>query len=66
MDHNDPIAIDVCGEDQFCIFDFTVTERTDIASSTLEGSTKVQLVTNLSAPGSSMHENVVVSIKINT
>ena len=42
---------EVCGNDLFCRFDLIVTERTDIANSTLEESHNVELVSNLSYPG---------------
>ena len=44
------LADEVCGDDPFCRFDIIVTGRTDIATSTLEGSTNVELVSNLSLP----------------
>lgn len=50
-DIDSPIADEVCGNDPFCRFDIIVSGRTDIATTTLESSTNVDLVAQLSLPG---------------
>ena len=44
-------ANQLCGNDQFCLFDVAATERLDIGLTTLEGSENVELVIQLSLPG---------------
>ena len=43
-------AMDVCGDDQFCLYDIATTGRIEIGLSTLDGSRNFDKIVNLSYP----------------
>ena len=44
-------AMDICGDDQFCVFDIAATEREKIGMSTMQGNLNLEVITELSQPG---------------
>lgn len=54
---SDPVleeeAIELCGADQFCLFDVAATGSMDIGLATLDGSFNFNLLVEMSAPGES-------------
>ena len=46
-------AMEICGEDQFCLYDIAATQNTSIGLTTLMGSEEFETIANLSAPGES-------------
>ena len=55
---NDPAleerAMEICGDDQFCVFDIAATEREKIGMSTMQGNLNLEVITELSQPGKCM------------
>ena len=54
-------AMDVCGDDQFCLYDIATTGRIEIGLSTLDGSRNFDKIVNLSYPS----KPVAIDSKIN-
>lgn len=44
-------ALDLCGEDSFCLFDVAATGSTEIGLTTLQGSIEFDMIVSISAPG---------------
>lgn len=43
-------ALEICGDDQFCLYDIAATQNISIGLTTLIGSETFDLIVNLSAP----------------
>ena len=44
-------AMEICGDDQFCVFDIAATEREEVGMSTMQGNLDLEVITELSQPG---------------
>ena len=44
-------AMEICGDDQFCVFDIAATEREEVGMSTMQGNLDLEMITQLSQPG---------------
>ena len=44
-------AMEICGDDQFCVFDIAATEREEVGMSTMQGNLDLEMITELSQPG---------------
>ena len=44
-------AMEICGDDQFCVFDIAATEREEVGMSTMQGNLDLEVITELSHPG---------------
>ena len=44
-------AMEICGDDQFCVFDIAATEREEVGMSTMQGNLDLEEITELSQPG---------------
>ena len=43
--------MEICGDDQFCVFDIAATEREEVGMSTMQGNLDLEVITELSQPG---------------
>ena len=43
-------AMEICGDDQFCVFDIAATEREEVGMSTMQGNLDLEVITELSQP----------------
>ena len=44
-------AMEICGDDQLCVFDIAATEREEVGMSTMQGNLDLEMITELSQPG---------------
>ena len=49
-------ALEICGEDQFCLYDIAATRNVSIGLTTLMGGEAFDLIVNMSAPGESCNK----------
>ena len=53
-------TMEICGDDQFCVFDIAATEREEVGMSTMQGNLDLEMITELSQPGQCVHVCVCV------
>ena len=55
-------AMEICGDDQFCVFDIAATEREEVGMSTMQGNLDLEMITELSQPGQCIRVCVYVCV----
>ena len=55
-------ALEICGEDQFCLYDIAATRNVSIGLTTLMGGEAFDLIVNMSVPGESRNNLRVIHL----
>ena len=56
-------AMEICGDDLFCVFDIIDAERKKVGMSTVQGNLDLEMITELSQPGQCVRMCVLVVVR---